>query len=137
MAKDQKFLKNLKPFPKGVSGNPKGAPKGKRWSTVLREVLEQSAILPAKGKEKATFKLLEEKLGRKLTNRDVVAFGQMVKAQAGSTQAFKAIADREEGRARPEPDPSLEKKEGAVQTLTDEQLDQRIKELMAKIAKEG
>jgi hypothetical protein len=32
---------NLKPFPKGVSGNPKGYPKGKRnRSTILKELLD-------------------------------------------------------------------------------------------------
>jgi len=52
---------NLKPWPKGVSGNPKGAPKGsKHISTWIKEIMEdedfQFELLTAEGKKELSFK---------------------------------------------------------------------------------
>ena len=39
-------LDNLKPFPKGVSGNPKGRPKGvKNWSSVVQQLLADEDLI--------------------------------------------------------------------------------------------
>lgn len=96
---NQKSLKNLKPFQPGVSGNPKGAPKGKRWRTVIAEFMEAKAFIGAKQPaEKELLEQLSKHVGRQLTNRDVVVFKQMLLAHTNPTAA-RIIMDREEGRS--------------------------------------
>lgn len=47
---------NLKPFPKGVSGNPKGRPKGsKNWSTIVRDLLNDEELLDKISKTKPSY----------------------------------------------------------------------------------
>lgn len=111
--KNSKSLANLKPFKPGQSGNPAGAPKGKRWRTILHELLEMDAIVLHEDKDKEILEILEAKIGRQLSNRDVVGFNQILKARQGSTFAFRAIAEREEGR------PAEENDEGAGGTYMD------------------
>jgi hypothetical protein len=121
-------LKNLKPFKPGQSGNPKGAKPGKRWKTVISEILDLQAKLPTKGRDVALMKLFEEKLGRKLTNRDVIIIKQIFLAQK-SHQSARLIMEREEG--------STEKSDKVVVNnfidLSDDDLDRRIKELSGKV----
>jgi hypothetical protein len=139
MGINERSIKNLKLFKKGESGNPKGAPKGKRWRTVLKELLEQRAIVPDKSvkekKLKAYMDMYKKRIGRELTNRDAVAFSQFVKALEGNTQAFRALADREEGRPLPERKDMSDDPSPAASNLTDDQLDKRIAELEAKFKK--
>jgi hypothetical protein len=80
---------NLKPFPKGVSGNPKGAPKGvqqskKRFLRFL-EVL-QNMKNPITG-EMEDISLIER-----------MDLAQFHKALKGDTRAYQEIMDRLEGK---------------------------------------
>jgi len=95
--KNAKSLTNLKPFPPGQSGNPAGAPKGKRLRTVIREIMELPAIVLHDDPNKEILRVLEGKLGRPLTERDRIVFGQMKQA-AENPKAAALIFDREEGR---------------------------------------
>jgi hypothetical protein len=123
-----KRLENLRPWKPGQSGNPKGAKPGKRWKTVISEILDLQAKLPVKGKDVGLLKLFEEKLGRRLTNRDVIIIKQIFLAQK-SHQSARLIMEREEG--------STEKPDKVVVNnfldLSDDELDARVKALMAKV----
>jgi HPt (histidine-containing phosphotransfer) domain-containing protein len=78
----EKRLANLKPFQKGVSGNPGG--RGKALITrALREELEAPA------EDSPT-----------LTNAQVIARKLVSMAKSGEIQAIKEIADRAEGKPR-------------------------------------
>lgn len=47
---------NLKPFPKGVSGNPKGRPKGvKNWATVVQQLLADENLMDKISKSKPSY----------------------------------------------------------------------------------
>ena len=87
----------LTPFQPGESGNPNGAPKGKRVSTILKELLNKAA--PQKMQEA---KFVSEFLGKnpKATNAEVLAvrllFNALVK---GDHKAVQEIIDRTEGKA--------------------------------------
>jgi hypothetical protein len=124
----QNSLKNLKPFKPGQSGNPKGAAKGKRWKTVISEILELQAAMPTKGPDVKVFKLFEKILKRKLTNRDLIIIKQIFLAQE-KTDAARLIMEREEG--------STERGDKVVVNnfidLSDEELDRRLSELMGKV----
>jgi hypothetical protein len=91
-------MANLKPFPPGVSGNPAGAKPGKRWRTILAELMELPANIRFDDPDKETLESFESKLGRKLTNRELISIKQIKQAKDGSVAAFKALSEREEGR---------------------------------------
>lgn len=69
---------NLKPFPKGVSGNPKGRPPTKGFAQTLRQ-----RISDAEG---------DEDILRK------IADALLEKAATGDIQAIKEVADRLDGK---------------------------------------
>lgn len=89
---------NLRPFKPGVSGNPKGAPKGRRFKTVIKEFMEMIAIITNDDADRQLVEILERKIGRKIQNRELLVAKQIFKAAKGDTFAFNALADREEGR---------------------------------------
>lgn len=81
---------NLKPFPKGVSGNPKGRPKGvKNWSTVVQQLLADESFLDkviASKETPAYWDFLPTKNG---ANAIVAAL--MVKAMEGDHKAAEFL----------------------------------------------
>jgi hypothetical protein len=72
---------NLKPFPKGVSGNPGGKPRRIPLSDVIREELEK-------------------KNNGKAVNNVAIARKLIQMALAGNLDAIREIADRVEGKPR-------------------------------------
>jgi len=42
---------NLRPFPKGVSGNPKGRPKGETMEAMMRRLLAETNLYPVNGED--------------------------------------------------------------------------------------
>lgn len=75
---------NLKPWPKGVSGNPNGRPKSITLSDAYRRILAE----PVPG----------DPAGR--TYADVIAEMVAMSATAGSVKAARELADRTEGKPR-------------------------------------
>jgi Family of unknown function (DUF5681) len=82
---------NLKPFPKGVSGNPAGKPKGTEHSkTRLKRILDlvQKKKNPITGQEEE-FTVLE------LMDMQMIA-----KALRGDQKAYQEVIDRLEGKPK-------------------------------------
>ena len=78
--------KNLKPWPKGVSGNPAGKPKGARnRSTIVREWLDADAT---------------DGLGGTVTDQLVRAL--IGKASKGDVAAFRELMDSGFGKVKDE-----------------------------------
>jgi hypothetical protein len=75
---------NLKPWPKGVSGNPGGRPKRTPLADACREVL--ALLVP------------DDAEGR--TYAEAIAHTLAQKALAGDIRAAQELADRAEGRSR-------------------------------------
>jgi hypothetical protein len=75
---------NLKPFPKGVSGNPAGRPKSLTLSEAYRRELAK----------------IDPNDALKRTFAEVLAEQMIVKAAKGDVAALKEIADRVEGKAK-------------------------------------
>jgi hypothetical protein len=77
-------LANLKPFPKGVSGNPAGRPKSITLSEAFRRQLAQ---IDLSDKKKRTF-------------AEVIAERMCLAAAGGDVAAAREIADRTEGKPK-------------------------------------
>jgi hypothetical protein len=83
-----KRTKNLKPWPKGKSGNPTGKPKGARnRATIIREQLELKAT---------------DGLGGSMSDQLVRAL--IAKALKGDVAAFRELFDGAYGKTRDEGD---------------------------------
>ncbi len=80
----RKQVRNLKPWPKGVSGNPGGRPRRTALTEALRELL--AAHVPG------------DPEGR--THAEAIAEALVKRAQRGDVQAAREVADRTEGRPR-------------------------------------
>jgi len=75
---------NLKPFQKGVSGNPKGRPKGvKNWSTVVQQLLADENLIDKVVTTKPAY--WNDLPTQNAANAIVVAM--MIKALQGSMEA--------------------------------------------------
>ena len=86
---------NLKPWPKGVSGNPGGRPTNKPLTEAYQSRMNEE--LPnALRKVKVGRAWIE--LPKGSTFLDLISFGQCLEAAKGNTATAKEIADRVEGR---------------------------------------
>jgi hypothetical protein len=80
----KRSLANLKPFQKGVSGNPNGRPKSLTLSEAFRRQLSQPVPGASDGR----------------TFAEVIALQLCVAAARGDVSAAREIADRSEGKPR-------------------------------------
>jgi len=82
---------NLVSFPKGVSGNPNGRPKGtKNRSTLVRELLEMES----------TFNNPLTEQSEKLSYAEQIIIAQIAEARKGNVQAFKELMDSAYGKIK-------------------------------------
>ncbi len=113
---------NSKPFPKGVSGNPNGRPKGLRnRSTIVREWLETTESMknPITGQSE------------KLTQYDIITLALIQKARKGDVQAFKELMDSSFGKI---PDKLLAENKNTFQSdLTQEESRKIINRLKSEL----
>ena len=111
---------NLKNFPPGVSGNPKGRPKGSlNTKTILRKLLSAKIIDEESGKEMTAHELMLIKLLRKACNEV-------------DQKAIDSILDRFEGK----PNQSIEVKEKTIddiESLTEAELKERASSIIKKL----
>lgn len=85
MSKEQ----NLTPWPKGVSGNPKGLPKGTiQLKTLFRRVMDHEIS----GMDKETGEILKKK------SIEWVIKKHLMKALSGDMAAIKEVYDRYDGK---------------------------------------
>jgi hypothetical protein len=78
-----KHLKNLKPFPKGISGNPAGRPR----KVLLSDALRRQLALAAPGTPEKT-------------QAETIAAALIAEAVAGNVQAIHEVGDRSEGKVQ-------------------------------------
>lgn len=79
-------------FKPGQSGNPNGAPKGKRISTIMKELLEKELEGPDPSSGQY----------RKMTMAEIIALAMVKEASTGNVKAAKEVMDRTEGKV-PQP----------------------------------
>ena len=99
----RRSLANLKPFPKGVSGNPGGVPKYDVAAELARAVIE--------GNQELIYKAFVKALSK------------------GNAYAFQVLSDRGFGKLRER----IEVDRGPYADMSEQDLEQRIRELEAKL----
>ena len=101
----EKSLANLKKFPKGVSGNPKGRPKGARnFKTIFLEASKAIAEALRLGKE-------PDKIQVEIVKKGII------QALKGNYAFYKDILDRLYGQAKQ----TIETEEKKILVLIDEE----------------
>lgn len=118
------WKKNLRPFPPGRSGNPKGRPK----KAVLTQELER--ILGKKVPEDMLSKFPEhirETLGKRPKFASLFAYGMITAGLRGNVGAFSRVIDRVDGRVPRE----------SANTFDEDRLDELIDAMNAPPALPG
>jgi hypothetical protein len=106
---------NLRPFPKGVSGNPGGRPKFAEISEAYRRLLLESAA--------------DLRRRQPTTTAEGLALSILRRAVRGDVNAAREVTDRVEGRV---PQAHEISGSGGESSLVGEALRQRVDELIAK-----
>jgi hypothetical protein len=110
-------LQNLKPWPKGVSGNPAGRPKGDLASEIAKAVFEN--------------------------NPEAIYHGMLRRLKKGDARVFKVLADRAYGKVKQEPEVDSWElvvehlqagRRRALEGLGEDELRDRIEELQRQLA---
>lgn len=117
--KDHPGIENLKPWPKGTSGNPKGKPKGPNSKTILKRLLELGS---------GEF----DEDGKELTNAELIHCMTLMKAKEGNQKAYDAILDRYEGRPSQAID-FTERKPDDLEKMSTTELKNAGKEIIKKL----
>lgn len=98
--KEHKGSKNLVHFKKGVSGNPKGRPKGSETCKDLIDRFGKLAIAKDKNILKLTMDDLPPDILKEIrTVKQLIIFRYMLKAASGDSRHAEYIIDRLEGKA--------------------------------------
>lgn len=95
---NDKRLKNLKPWPKGVSGNPEGGAVLKSIDTIVREFLEKKTEAKINGKLQEVKNLdlmLEAQLRKSIARQDTKAFEALMNRAYGKAKETIELANRE------------------------------------------
>ena len=112
-------IQNLKPWPKGVSGNPGGRPKGDLSSEIARAVFENNA--------------------------EAIYYAMARQLMKGNARAFAVLADRAYGKVKARVEVDVEASEAIVEALTegrrraleamsDAELSERLEQLERELA---
>jgi hypothetical protein len=94
-----KRMQNLKPWPKGVSGNARGAPPKKRMQQALEKLADST--YPIEVLPEGTRRRLDIRPGKKYTWADVAArylFLGLMTGKGGIAACYREMADRLDGR---------------------------------------
>ncbi len=94
-----KRVRNLKPWPKGVSGNPKGPLPKKRMQQALEKLADST--YPVEVLPEGTRRRLDIQPGRNYTWADVAArylFLGLMTGKGGVAACYREMADRLDGR---------------------------------------